>query len=88
MSKWNRSTPTFLATNSIHSARHACLYKNIIPFITKEELSRDRLVFWAMDEAKERGYLVPGDILAVVEGDRLTQGGVNQLGCFQLIRVT
>ena len=87
MSKWNRTTPTFLVTNSIHSARHACLYKNVIPFITKEQLSRDQLVFWAMDEAKERGYLVSGDILAVIEGDRLTQGGVPQLGCFQVIRV-
>jgi pyruvate kinase len=87
MSKWNRKTPTFLVTNSIHSARHACIYKNVIPFITKEQLSRDQLVFWAMDEAKERGHLLSGDILAVVEGPRLTQGGIPQLGCFQLIRV-
>jgi len=87
MSKWNRRTPTLLATNSIHSARHACLYKNIIPIITKEQLSRDQLVFWAMNEAKERGYVVPGDVLAVVESGRLTQGGIDQLGAFQLIRV-
>lgn len=87
MSKWNRRTPTLLATNSIHSARHACLYKNVIPLITKEQLSRDQLVFWAMNEAKERGYVTPGDILAVVEAARLTQGGIDQLGAFQLIRV-
>jgi len=87
MSKWNRRTPTILATNSIHSARHACLYKNVIPIITKEQLSRDQLVFWAINEAKERGYLVPGDVLAVVESARQTQGGIDQLGAFQLIRV-
>lgn len=87
MSKWNRRTPTLLATNSIHSARHACIYKNVIPIITKEELSRDQLVFWAISEAKERGYLVDGDILAVVEGARKTQGGIDQMGAFQLIRV-
>lgn len=88
MSKWNRRTPTLLATNSIHSARHACLYKNVIPIITKEQLSRDQLVFWAVREAKQRGYLVAGDVLAVVEGARQTQGGIDQLGAFQLIRVT
>lgn len=87
MSKWNRRTPTLLATNSIHSARHACIYKNVIPIITKEELSRDQLVFWAISEAKDRGYLVGGDILAVVEGARKTQGGIDQMGAFQLIRV-
>ena len=87
MSKWNRTTPTLLATNSIHSARHACLYKNVIPLITKEQLSRDQLVLWAMNEAKERGYIVPGDLLAVVEGARQTQGGLDQAGAFQLIRV-
>lgn len=88
MSKWNRRIPTLLATNSIHSARHACLFKNIIPIITKEQLSRDQLVFWAMNEAKERGYVVPGDVLSVVESERLTQGGIDQLGAFQLIRVS
>lgn len=88
MSKWNRRIPTLLATNSIHSARHACLYKNIIPLITKEILSRDQLVFWAMNEAKERGYVAPGDIMAVVESARITQGGIDQLGAFQVIRVS
>ena len=87
MSKWNRRTPTLLATNSIHSARHACLYKNVIPIITKEQLSRDQLVFWAINEAKQRGYIVPGDVLGVVEGARQTQGGIDQLGALQLIRV-
>lgn len=87
MSKWNRRTPTLLATNSIHSARHACLYKNVIPIVTKAQLSRDQLVFWAMSEAKERGYVASGDVLAVVESGRLTQGGIDQLGAFQLIRV-
>ena len=87
VSKWNRDIPALLATNSIHSARHACLYKNIIPIVNKQQLSRDQLVFWAIDEAKERGHLTAGDLLAVVEGSRLTQGGIDQLGAFQLITV-
>ncbi len=88
MSKWNRQTPTLLATDSIHAARHSCLFKNILPIITKEKLSRDQIVFWAIKEAKERGILLPGDTLAVIEADRHTQGGINQLGAFQLVKVT
>lgn len=88
MSKWNRKTPTLLATDSLHAARHSCLYKNIIPIITKEKLSRDQIVFWAIQEAKDRGILVPDDTLAVIEADRQTQGGIPQIGAFQLVRVT
>lgn len=87
MSKWSRQTPTLLATNSIHAARHSCLYNNMLPFITKEKLSRDKLVFWAIAEAKDRGILLSGDTLSVIEADRLTQGGIAQLGAFQLIKV-
>lgn len=87
MSKWNRSTPTLLATNSLHAARHSCVFKNIVPIITKENFSRDEVVFWAIREAKLRGYLRDGDVLAVVEGERQTQGGLSQVGAFQLVRV-
>jgi len=87
LSKWNRRTPTILATNSIHAARHSCLYKNIIPFVVREKLRRDEMVFKVISEAKERGYLAAGDVLAVVEGERLTQGGIPQTGAFQLVRV-
>jgi len=37
--------------------------------------------------AKELGYLQRGDLFAVVEGPRLTQGGIPQAGAFQLITV-
>jgi pyruvate kinase len=86
MSKWNRKTPTLLATDSIHAARHSCLYKNVLPIITKEKLSRDQIVFWAIAEAKARGVLVAGDTLAIVEGERQTQGGITQIGAFQLVK--
>ncbi len=87
VSKWNRRTPTLLATNSIHAARHSCLYKNIIPIITKETLSRDETVFWAIKEAKSLGYLKTGDQLAVLEGNRHTQGGIPQLGALQIVKI-
>jgi len=87
VSKWNRNTPTLLATNSIHAARHSCLYKNIIPIITKEKLSRDQTVFWAIREAKALGYIKEGDTLAVLEGSRHTQGGIPQVGALQIVRV-
>lgn len=87
VSKWNHNTPALLATNSIHEARHACLYKNITPMIVKEELRRDGIVFWAIKEAQSRGYLRPGDTLAVLEGHRKTQGGIPQLGSFQIVQI-
>jgi len=87
VSKWNRRTPTLLATNSIHEARHSCLYKNIIPIIIKEKLSRDQTVFRAINEAKSLGYLKTGDTLAVLESSRLTQGGIPQLGALQIVKV-
>ncbi len=87
VSKWNRKTPTLLATNSIHEARHSCLYKNIIPIIIKKKLSRDQIVFWAINEAKSLGYLKTGDTLAVLESSRLTQGGIPQLGALQIVKV-
>ncbi|NOX26351.1 MAG: pyruvate kinase [Deltaproteobacteria bacterium] len=87
VSKWNRKTATLLVTHSLHTARHSCLYKNIIPIITKEKLSRDQTVFWAIDKAKSLGYLKPGDTLAVLEGSRHTQGGIPQLGALQIVSV-
>ena len=40
-----------------------------------------------MAMAKEWGYLKAGDVLVVVEGGRLTQGDIPQLGAFQLVHV-
>jgi pyruvate kinase len=85
VSKWNRKTSTLMVTHSIHTARHSCLYKNIIPIITKEKLSRDQTVFWAINKAKALGYLKAGDTLAVLEGSRHTQGGIPQIGALQLV---
>ncbi len=88
ISKWNRRVPNLLVTNSLHVARHAALYKNIVPIIIRENLSRDEMVFTAMRVAKEWGYINKKDILCVVEGERHTQGGIPQLGAFQLLAVT
>ncbi len=87
LSKWNQHNITLLATNSLHAARHSCLYKNIFPIIIKDELSRDQIVFRVIDEAKKRGYLKNGDNLAVLEGCRMTQGGIDQIGAFQLVTI-
>ena len=87
MSKWNRQDPALLVTRSLQVARHSCLYKNIIPIIIEDHLSRDQMVFKAMEMAKEWGYLKEGDVLEVVEGGRLTQGNIPQLGAFQLVHV-
>lgn len=87
LSKWNRSVPTLLVTNSVHVARHSCIYKNITPIIIKEKLTRDQVVLRAREEAVKKGHVSAGDVLAVVEGERLTQGGIPQLGAFQIMRV-
>ncbi len=88
ISKWNRKVPNIIVTNSLHVARHAALYKNIVPIIIRETLSRDEMVFKAIATAKEWGYLSLKDILCVVEGGRQTQGGIQQLGAFQLMSIT
>ena len=87
LSKWNRTVPTLLLTNSLHVARHSCIYKNISPIIIRDKLSRDEIVKRAQQEAENSGYLLKGDILAVLEGERETQGGIPQLGAFQLMQV-
>lgn len=87
ISKWNRRVANLMVTNSLHVARHAALYKNIVPIIIREELSRDEMVFQAIRVAMEWGYLLENDILCVVEGGRKTQGGIPQLGAFQLVAV-
>ncbi len=87
LSKWNRTVPTLLLTNSLHVARHSCIYKNISPIIIRDDLSRDDIVRRAQEEAENRGFLIKGDVLAVLEGERHTQGGIPQLGAFQLMQV-
>jgi pyruvate kinase len=63
------------------------MYKNIVPIIIGDNLTRDEMVFRAITRAKEWGYLRAGDVLVVVEGGRLTQGDIPQLGAFQLVHV-
>ncbi len=87
MSKWNRRVPSLLVTRSLHVARQSSMYKNIVPIIIGDNLTRDEMVFQAMARAKEWGYLRAGDLLVVVEGGRLTQGDIPQLGAFQLVHV-
>ncbi len=88
LSKYSRNKPNILVTRSLHVARHSSLYKNMVPIIIRDDISRDEVVFKAITIAKEWGYLQTGDIFAVVEGERLTQGGVPQAGAFQLITVS
>jgi pyruvate kinase len=87
MSKWNRKVPSLLVTRSLDVARQSSMYHNIVPIIIGENLTRDEMVFRAIAMAKEWGYLKAGDVLVVVEGGRLTQGDIPQLGAFQLVHV-
>ncbi len=87
LSKWNRTVPTLLITDSLDKARQSCIYKNIHPIIIEKKLERDEMVFAAQEKAKEQGYLRSGDVFAVLEGERLTKGKIDQVGSFQLIKV-
>jgi pyruvate kinase len=85
LSKYSRNIPNILVTRSLHVARHSSLYKNMVPIIIRDEISRDEVVFKAIGIAKDLGYLHKGDLFVVVEGARQTQGGIPQSGAFQLI---
>ena len=87
LSKWSRKVPSILVTKSMHVARHASLYKNIIPFIIRDELDRDATVFRAIELALQMGCIRQGDLISVVEGERSTKTGINQSGALQLVRV-
>jgi pyruvate kinase len=87
LSKWNRKVPSLLVTRSLHVARHASLYKNIMPLIIRDILDTEGMIKKAMELALEWGYLKEGDIIAVVEGERRTEGGLAQIGAMQMIRV-
>ncbi len=87
LSKWNRRVPTLLVTKSLHVARHASLYNNIFPLIIREELGRTEMVFRSLAMAREWGYIHTGEMVAVVEGQRFTRSGINQMAAVQIIRV-
>lgn len=88
LSKWNRRIPSILVTRSLHVARHASLYKNIIPIIIREDLPRDEMVFKAIEMAVKMGGVRENDLISIVEGERLTKGGIDQQGIVQLVRVS
>lgn len=87
LSKWSRQVPTILVTRRMQVARHASLYKNVIPIIIAREQERDATVFSAIELALKMGCLREGDLTLVVEGERLTRGGIEQEGALQLVRV-
>ncbi len=87
LSKWNRKVPILLVTKSLHVARHAGLYNNIFPLIIRDELGRTEMLFRSLAMAREWGYIHDGEVVAVVEGARLTRSGISQLAAVQVIRV-
>ena len=87
LSKWSRKIPSLLITKSMHVARHSSLYRNIIPVIIRDELGHDEMIEKAMDVAVEWGHLRSGDLVSVVEGERLACGKLEQVGSLQLLRV-
>jgi pyruvate kinase len=87
LSKWNRKVPSLLVTRSLHVARHASLYKNITPLIIRDDLDTEAMIVKAMEMAREWGHIKEGDIIAVVEGEKTTEGGLEQMGLLQMIRV-
>ncbi len=87
LSKWSRKVPSILVTKSMNVARHASLYKNMTPLIIRDELGRDATVFRALEMALQIGCIREGDLISVVEGERLTQGGIDQSGALQLVVV-
>ena len=87
LSKWNRKAPILLVTKSLHVARHAGLYNNIFPLIIRDDLDRTEMVFRSMAMAREWGYIHAGEIIAVVEGARVTRSGIRQMAAVQVIRV-
>lgn len=87
LSKWSRTVPSLLVTGSAGAARHSSLYKNMIPLVISEEKSRDATVFQAMKMAVKMGYIREGDIVAVIDGKRLTKAGIKQSSRLQLVSV-
>jgi pyruvate kinase len=87
LSRWSRKVPTILITRHRLVARQASLYKNITPIIIPEVLHRDEVVLQALQLGIRMGCICHGDLVAVVEGDRVTPSGIDQDGALQLVRV-
>ena len=87
LSKWSRVVPSILVTGTQRIARQSSLYNNMIPLIISKETRRDSIVFQAMEMALERGYIRAGEVVAIVDGKRLTRAGINQSSRLQLVTV-
>lgn len=87
LSKWNRTIPTLLLTQSMQVARHAALYKNIFPLLLEQEQDRDAALSKAIAKAKEAGYVKNGEMIAVMEGGRATATSLEQVGAVQILRL-
>ncbi len=87
LSKWNRTIISILITRSEHVARHASLYKNIIPLVIREELDREHMLEKAVETARKSGYIRVEDTVAVLYGEGVTDCNIRQIGTLQLIKV-
>jgi pyruvate kinase len=87
LSKWNRTIISLLITRSMHVARRASLYKNIIPLVIREELDRDHMLEKAMETAKKSGYIRQEDTVAVLYGEGVAGRNITRIGALQLVKV-
>ena len=87
LSKWNRRVVSILVTHSTHVARHASLFKNIVPLIIREGLDQELMLVKALKMGREAGYLHEGDTLAVVYGGDIAGCKVEQVGALRLVVV-
>jgi pyruvate kinase len=87
LSKWNRRVLSILVTHSTHVARHASLFKNIVPLIIREGLDQESMLVKALKMGREAGYLHKGDTLAVVYGGDIAGCKVEQVGALRLVVV-
>ncbi len=86
LSKWNRKVTSILITGSVQIARHASLYKNIVPLLIDPQLKRSELLGRALECARLGGYVQSGDIVAVIEGEYTNERNIKQIGTLQLIK--
>lgn len=87
LSKWNRKVVSVVITRSLQVARHASLFKNIVPLIIRETIQRSDLIHRAVELTQKEGYIRPGDCVALVEGEYTNSFGIKQIGTVQLITV-
>ena len=85
LSKWNRSIPAIVITQSINIARQALLYNNIIPIHIPETDTRVEFIFNTLERVRKEGYIRKGDTVALVEGSFRTEKNIEQIGTLQLV---